>query len=257
MSRIFIGRVNPEARTRDLEKFLKDYGFTRTRDINIKLGYAFVEFDDRRDAEDAVYELDKRDFQGSRITVEHAKNTSRTMDRRGGSPPPRGRDGGRGGGGRGGGHGRPYNTEWRLIIENLSSRVGWQDLKDLFRTAGEVTFTKANKDRIGEGVVEFASYKEMKYAIKKLDGTEFFGRNIKIVDDSPGPPSDSRSRSRSRSRSPRRSSRRRSRSKPKSKSKSRSRSRSKSPAASRSRSPSASPAKSNAGSNAGSNDDAD
>merc|ERR1712062_129736 len=74
-NRVFIGRLNPEARSRDLERFFKDNGFSRLKDVNIKLGYAFVEFEDKRDAEDAVYELNKKEFFGSRITVEHATGT--------------------------------------------------------------------------------------------------------------------------------------------------------------------------------------
>lgn len=139
-NRIFVGRLNPEARARDLETFFKDNGFSRIKDINIKLGYAFVEFDDKRDADDAVYELDRKEFFGSRLTVENATGTPREgyaggrgegeRDRGGRSD--RGRRGGDRGGfnrfddrGRGG-RDRPYNTEWRLIVQNLSSRVGWQ-----------------------------------------------------------------------------------------------------------------------------------
>ena len=37
--------------------------------------------------------------------------------------------------------GPPIRTNYRLIVENLSSRVSWQDLKNYMRQAGEVTFT--------------------------------------------------------------------------------------------------------------------
>ena len=43
---------------RDIEKFLKGYG--RIRNISVKEGYGFAEFDDRRDAEDAVKVNDAR-----------------------------------------------------------------------------------------------------------------------------------------------------------------------------------------------------
>ena len=43
---------------RDIEKFLKGYG--RIRNISVKEGYGFAEFDDRRDAEDAVKVNDPR-----------------------------------------------------------------------------------------------------------------------------------------------------------------------------------------------------
>jgi len=252
-NRVFIGRLNPEARSRDLEKFFRSNGFSRLKDVNIKLGYAFVEFEDKRDADDAVYELNRKEFFGSRITVEHATGTPKEELPSRYSSRDRGYD--RGGyrdrddrgyrDDRRGARQRPYNTEWRIIVQNLSSRVGWQDLKDYFRSAGEVTFTKANKEKIGEGVVEFRSYKIMKKAIEKFDGSEFFGRNITIIDDSPGPPrsrsrsrSRRRSRSRSRSGSAKRSRKSRSRSKgSKSKSRSRSAGVEKSPSRSRSKSP--------------------
>uniref|UniRef100_A0A4W5K916 Serine and arginine rich splicing factor 5b n=1 Tax=Hucho hucho TaxID=62062 RepID=A0A4W5K916_9TELE len=128
--RIFVGRLNPSAREKDVERFFKGYG--RIRDIDLKRGFGFVEFDDPRDAEDAVYELDGKELCNERVTIEHAR-----VRLRGG----RGRGGDRGGGGGGGrfpdryGRGSqdsrsrnppPMRTENRLIVENLSSRVSWQ-----------------------------------------------------------------------------------------------------------------------------------
>ena len=92
-----------------------------------------------RDADDAVHDMDGRDMQGGRVRVELARDP---RDRRGG-----GRDGGGGGGrfggGGGGGHhggggrgdgggrrprGNPPGprTNYRLVVENLSSRTSWQ-----------------------------------------------------------------------------------------------------------------------------------
>ncbi|XP_054604856.1 serine and arginine rich splicing factor 5b isoform X2 [Nothobranchius furzeri] len=123
--RIFIGRLSPSAREKDVERFFKGYG--RIRDIDLKRGFGFVEFDDPRDAEDAVYELDGKELCNERVTIEHAR-----VRLRGG----RGRGGGGGGGrfsdryGRGSQNSRrnppPMRTENRLIVENLSSRVSWQ-----------------------------------------------------------------------------------------------------------------------------------
>ncbi|XP_049913593.1 serine and arginine rich splicing factor 5b isoform X1 [Epinephelus moara] len=124
--RIFIGRLSPSAREKDVERFFKGYG--RIRDIDLKRGFGFVEFDDPRDAEDAVYELDGKELCNERVTIEHAR-----VRLRGG----RGRGGGGAGGrfsdryGRGSQNSRsrnppPMRTENRLIVENLSSRVSWQ-----------------------------------------------------------------------------------------------------------------------------------
>ncbi|KAJ8411913.1 hypothetical protein AAFF_G00155510 [Aldrovandia affinis] len=125
--RVFIGRLSPHARERDVEKFFKGYG--RIREINLKNGFGFVEFDDHRDADDAVYELNGKELCSERVTIEHA----RSRRGRGGGP-------GAGGGGRfsprfsgyrqsrssGSRYGPPVRTEHRIIVENLSSRISWQ-----------------------------------------------------------------------------------------------------------------------------------
>ncbi|XP_022351875.1 serine/arginine-rich splicing factor 4 isoform X3 [Enhydra lutris kenyoni] len=232
MPRVYIGRLSYQARERDVERFFKGYG--KILEVDLKNGYGFVEFDDLRDADDAVYELNGKDLCGERVIVEHARG-------------PR-RDGSYGSGRSGYGYrrsgrdkyGPPTRTEYRLIVENLSSRCSWQDLKDYMRQAGEVTYADAHKGRKNEGVIEFVSYSDMKRALEKLDGTEVNGRKIRLVEDKPGSRrrrsySRSRSHSRSRSRS-QGGSRSRSRSKSKDKRKGRKRSREESRSRSRSRS---------------------
>ncbi|KAF3834317.1 hypothetical protein F7725_025521 [Dissostichus mawsoni] len=95
-------------------------------------------------------------------------------------------------------YGPPIRTDYRLIVENLSSRCSWQDLKDYMRQAGEVTYADTHKGRRNEGVIEFRLYSDMKRALEKLDGTEVNGRKIRLIEDRPGA---RRKRSYSRSRS--------------------------------------------------------
>ena len=47
-TRVYVGKLPYDVRERDLEKFFKGYG--RVREILMKEGFAFVEFDDYRDA---------------------------------------------------------------------------------------------------------------------------------------------------------------------------------------------------------------
>ncbi|XP_052753993.1 serine-arginine protein 55 isoform X3 [Galleria mellonella] len=248
-SRVYVGGLPFGVRDRDLEKFFK--GFGRIRDILIKNGYGFVEFEDYRDADDAVYELNGKELLGERVSVERARGMPRGSDRwrcRELPPPPPRRLPPRRDPDYNYRYGPPTRTEYRLIVENLSSRISWQDLKDYMRQAGEVTYADAHKQHRNEGVVEFATHSDMRAAIEKLDGTELNGRRIRLVEDRRSSrrrtrSSSSRSRSRSRDRRRSRSSRSRSKSRPKSKSpaaKSRSRSRSKDPSRSKSRSRSAS-----------------
>ena len=64
MSRVYIGGLPERAGARDIEKLFEKYG--RVRGINIKSGFAFIEYEDGRDADDAVYDLDGKPFMGER-----------------------------------------------------------------------------------------------------------------------------------------------------------------------------------------------
>ena len=71
-TRVFLGNLPPDCKVSDIQQFLEKYG--RVRNVLIKQGkYGFAEFDDSRDADDAVYELHGKRLLGSRITLEFAK----------------------------------------------------------------------------------------------------------------------------------------------------------------------------------------
>ncbi|KAM7282702.1 serine/arginine-rich splicing factor 6 isoform X1 [Ixodes scapularis] len=172
MTRVYIGHLSYRVRERDLEKFFR--GFGKIREVLLKNGFGFVEFDDDRDADDAVYELNGRELDGERVVVELAHGTARRapaarsyMD----TPVNR--------------YGPPTRTDYRVIIENLSSRISWQDLKDRMRQVGDVTYADAHRRKRNEGVVEFASYSDMRRAIDKLDNTELNGRRIRVIEEKP------------------------------------------------------------------------
>ncbi|KAK4876146.1 hypothetical protein RN001_012568 [Aquatica leii] len=209
-SRVYVGGLPYGTTERDLERFFR--GFGRMRDVLIKNGYGFVEFDDYRDADDAVYELNGKKLLGERVTVERARGTPRGRDQWSSRSDHRSHER----------YGPPTRTNYRVVVENLSSRISWQDLKDYMRQAGEVTYADAHKQHRNEGVVEFANYTDMKNAIEKLDDTELNGRRIRLVEDKTTrrKRSSSGSRSRSRSRSKRSNSRSHSKSRSKSRSKS-------------------------------------
>ncbi|XP_068453159.1 serine/arginine-rich splicing factor 6-like isoform X2 [Clinocottus analis] len=216
MPRVYIGRLSYNVREKDIQRFFSGYG--KLMEVDLKNGYGFVEFEDNRDADDAVYELNGKELCGERVIVENARGPRRDRDGYGSGYSSRshtGRDK----------YGPPVRTEYRLIVENLSSRCSWQDLKDFMRQAGEVTYADAHKERTNEGVIEFRSESDLKRAIDKLDGTDINGRKIRLVADR-SRKRKSYSGSRSRSRSRRRS---RSRSRKSSRSRSRSLSRSRSP----------------------------
>ncbi|KAK2633815.1 hypothetical protein Ddye_028607 [Dipteronia dyeriana] len=89
-TRLYVGRLATRTRSRDLEDIFARYG--RIRDVDMKRDFAFVEFNDPRDADDARYSLNGRDVDGSRIIVEFAKGGPRgpggSREYLGRGPPP-------------------------------------------------------------------------------------------------------------------------------------------------------------------------
>ena len=97
--RIFIGNLSERCEKFELEEAVSKYG--KLSDVWIARnppGFAFVTFEDPRDAEDCVKGLVDKEIAGTVVRAEIAKNQNG-----GGMAGPRGRGGGGGGGGYGGG----------------------------------------------------------------------------------------------------------------------------------------------------------
>ncbi|KAJ8298802.1 hypothetical protein KUTeg_022862 [Tegillarca granosa] len=82
---LFIGRLSKSVRVRDLEDVFEPYG--RMSRCEVKYAYGFVDYEDQRDAEDALRYENGRELCGSNIRVEWSKGAPRGP---GGGPPPRG-----------------------------------------------------------------------------------------------------------------------------------------------------------------------
>ena len=199
--RIYVGNLPPDIRSKDIEDLFYKYGKIVFIDLKNRLGppFAFVEFEDSRDAEDAVYARDGFDYDGYRLRVEFPKGGGGSFR------------GGRSGGG--GGRGPPARrSQYRVMVTGLPPTGSWQDLKDHMREAGDVAFSDVFKD--GSGVVEYMRREDMQYALRKLDDTKFKSHEgeysyVRVKEDDGsrergGRSSGGRRRSRSRSRTPRR-----------------------------------------------------
>ncbi|KOM39463.1 hypothetical protein LR48_Vigan03g284500 [Vigna angularis] len=247
---VYVGNLPGDIREREVEDLFLKYGHITHIDLKVPPrppGYAFVEFEDAQDAEDAIRGRDGYDFDGHRLRVEPAhggRGHSSSRDRH--SSHSNGRAG-RGVSRRSEyrgvyifeifiafhnsqmwlfqslhhgqfGNGSPaFGTPWgaMVLVTGLPSSASWQDLKDHMRKAGDVCFSQVFHDGRGTtGIVDYTNYDDMKYAIKKLDDSEFrnaFSKGFVRVreydsrrDSSRSPsrgPSHSRGRSYSRSRS--------------------------------------------------------
>ncbi|TSQ46645.1 Fructose-bisphosphate aldolase C-A [Bagarius yarrelli] len=167
--RIYVGNLPPDIRTKDVEDVFYKYGAIRDIDLKNRRGgppFAFVEFEDPRDAEDAVYARDGYDYDGYRLRVEFPRSGRGGGGGRGGfGGPPRGR------------YGPPSRrSEYRVIVSGLPPSGSWQDLKDHMREAGDVCYADVFRD--GTGVVEFVRKEDMTYAVRKLDNTKFRSHEV-------------------------------------------------------------------------------
>ncbi|XP_029940936.1 serine/arginine-rich splicing factor 9 [Salarias fasciatus] len=193
--RIYVGNLPMDVQERDIEDLFYKYG--KIRDIELKnnrgtIPFAFVRFEDPRDADDAVYGRNGYEYGDSKLRVEYPRSSAaKPGPMGGGGPPQRGR------------FGPPTRrSEFRVIVTGLPQSGSWQDLKDHMREAGDVCFADVQRD--GEGVVEFLRREDMEYALRRLDRTEFRSHQgetsfIRVFDER-GTPNWGRSRSRSRSR---------------------------------------------------------
>ncbi|WOL19244.1 serine/arginine-rich splicing factor SR34A [Canna indica] len=207
---LYVGNLPIDIRESEVEDLFYKYGHI----VEIQLknpprppGYCFVEFESSRDAENAVRGRDGYNFDGHRLRVELAHGGR-------GQSFPVGRGSRHGSGGGPGGSNKfavSHRSEYRVIVRGLPSSASWQDLKDHMRKAGDVCFAQVFRDGDGVmGLVDYTNHEDMKYAIRKLDDTEFknpFSKSYirvksyeRSMSRSPSP-----SRSRSRSRGPRRS----------------------------------------------------
>ncbi|EPY51925.1 mRNA export factor Srp2 [Schizosaccharomyces cryophilus OY26] len=170
-TRLFIGRIPPQATREDLEDFFKGYG--RILDCKVMNGFGFIELEDARDARDIVNDFPGKEFMGSQIVVEPARGERRRRENFRETAASK--------------YPRPRRTGYRLIVENLSEEVSWQDLKDVMRQAGEPTFTDAHRQNPGFGVVEFSTEDDMRSALTNLNGEEIKGAAIALREDPNAP----------------------------------------------------------------------
>ena len=148
MPTVYVGNLNPDATKDDLARIFDRYG--RVTDIWVAQkppGFAFIDYDDERDAQDAVTGEDGRNILDKRVRVE----ISRRGRQRGG--------GGGGFGGGGGGGGGLIRTDFRATLSGLPPSADWRTVKDFLRDTCPPAFV--DDIRGGECVVEFNSQDDL------------------------------------------------------------------------------------------------
>jgi len=215
--RVYVGNLPRDVREYEIDDLFRDYG---PDDITVKEGFAFLIFDDAEAGEDAIRDLDGRQYNGRRVRVEEANKKPGRSGRGGFGDNRGGRDRDRSRYER---DRRPRSSsprfarrgDYRLMIEDLPYRASWQDLKDFARDKGAprpVGTEVYNKSGNTIGLLEFVSRDDLEEAIDRLDRQKIVpgkgarhhypATTIRCYEDCR---SQSRSRGRRRSRSDRRS----------------------------------------------------
>jgi len=163
--RLYLGRLPSDARSEDVSKFFDGYG--RIIDCRVMTGFGFVEFENAKDAEDAVHNFNGKPFLGVNIVVEFAKESRPRREVHDDRGAQRSR--------------RPVGI--RLIVSGVSRDTSWQDLKDFGRDAGSVSFADIDRDVPGQGILEYLSREDADRAVKELDGKDLRGRPVRVAFD--------------------------------------------------------------------------
>ncbi|KAF8910749.1 hypothetical protein CPB85DRAFT_1376056 [Mucidula mucida] len=165
--RLYLGKLPHDTRSDDVTKVFDGYG--RIIDCRVMTGFGFIEYENAKDAEDALRDFANKPFMGANIVVEFAKESRPRRDPYDDRRAPRAR--------------RPQGI--RILIQNLHRDVSWQDLKDFGREAGNVSFSDIDRDVPGQGVLEYLTRDDADRAVKELDGREVRGMKVSVaLDDS-------------------------------------------------------------------------
>jgi len=111
--KVYIGRIPQNTTREDIEELFANFGPIS----NCKLYglYGFIEFVSYSRAKNAVEALNKKEYQGTKLIVEFAKQAVRGPPRRG---------------------------DYRLSVTGLPPTVSWQNVKQVFSTVADVVFVE-------------------------------------------------------------------------------------------------------------------
>ncbi|OVA14749.1 RNA recognition motif domain [Macleaya cordata] len=160
MRPVFCGSFDYETRQSDLDRLFSKYG--RVERVDMKSGFAFVYFDDERDAEDAIRSLDNTPFGYTkrRLSVEWARGERGTRQRDGSKSMA---------------NQRPTKTLFVINFDPIDTRV--RDIERHFDPYGKVLHVRIRRN------FAFVQFETQEEATKALEGThmsKILGRVVSV-----------------------------------------------------------------------------
>ncbi|KAI8615814.1 hypothetical protein BC830DRAFT_1120871 [Chytriomyces sp. MP71] len=171
--RVYVGNLAYEVGWQDLKDYMRKAGEVLFADIltlpgGRSKGCGVVEYATPEEAARAISELNDTPLMGRQVFVREDREAEAKFGASGG-----------GSGGRG-----PPRSGNGVFVGNLPYIVAWQDLKDLFRQAGNVIRSDIHEgpDRRskGTGVVVFDNATDAQNAISMFNGYDWHGRKIEV-----------------------------------------------------------------------------
>ncbi|XP_065030951.1 serine/arginine-rich splicing factor RS31-like isoform X2 [Musa acuminata AAA Group] len=161
MRPVFCGNLNHDARQSELDRLFSKYG--RVDRIDMKSGYAFVYFEDERDAGDAIRGLDGIPFGYSRrrLSVEWSRQGDRG---------PRYHDGSRSTG-----NTRPTKTLFVINFDPIRTRV--RDIESHFEPYGNITNVRIRRNF---AFVQFETQEEATTALESTNMSKILDRVVSV-----------------------------------------------------------------------------
>ncbi|KAI0063939.1 RNA-binding domain-containing protein [Artomyces pyxidatus] len=202
-NRVYVGNLSYDVKYRDLMEFMRGAGEVLFAEVlitptGISKGCGIVEFASQEDCQRAIRELSEQPLLGRPVFIredrEHESRFGATpvpgkigmaMAGQGlhAGPPPRPAYHNAFGASSAGGQ-NPGN---QLYVGNLPYQAGWQDLKDLFRSAGNIVRADINIGADGRpkgsGTVIFETAKDAQQAISMYNGFDWYGRILEVRED--------------------------------------------------------------------------
>ncbi|KAJ3075565.1 hypothetical protein HDU98_007675 [Podochytrium sp. JEL0797] len=178
-ARVYVGNLAYEVGWQDLKDYMRKCGEVIFADVltmpgGRSKGCGVVEYATPEEADRAIRELNDTPLMGRQVfvredrepDVKFAGSRDRGMPMRGG----------------GGGGGVPNPAG--VFVSNLPYIVAWQDMKDLFRQAGNVVRADIHmgpdQRSKGTGIVGFDSATDAQNAISMFNGYDWHGRKIEV-----------------------------------------------------------------------------
>ncbi|KAK0948185.1 g-strand binding protein [Friedmanniomyces endolithicus] len=200
--RVYVGNLAYDVKWGQLKDFMRQAGDVVFADVlllanGMSKGCGIVEYSSRDEAQTAITTLSNQNLMGRLVYVREDREMEPRFNNAG--PPARGGfDGGYGArGGFGGGFGGPPGGGMgmqgrggggnQIFVSNLPYQVGWQDLKDLFRQAGQIMRADVHMMPDGRpkgtGIVAFDNPEDAANAISSFNGYDWQGRVMEVRED--------------------------------------------------------------------------